>query len=110
CRDPHEAGKRLRAAALVTWPAAGRKPGQEVAVRCEDGHNYNRIYPNRRGSFPFSARLCMRRVAMREENGSRPFSPERYRAGLRLPKRLGRVLSASDVAHQTILKAASSQE
>ena len=45
---------------------------------------------------------------MTEENGSRPFAPERYReylrllAGLQLPKRLRRVLSDSDVAHETI--------
>src|SRR5262245_46441360 len=48
---------------------------------------------------------------MREENGSRLFAPERYRAylhllaRLNLPRRLRRVLSASDLAHDTILKA-----
>src|SRR5262245_33230371 len=48
---------------------------------------------------------------MREENGSRLFAPERYRAylhllaRLNLPRRLRGVLSASDVAHDTILKA-----
>jgi RNA polymerase sigma-70 factor (subfamily 1) len=48
---------------------------------------------------------------MTEENGSRPFAPERYRAylrllaGLQLPRRLRSVLSASDLAQETILKA-----
>ena len=53
---------------------------------------------------------------MAEENGSRPFAPERYReylrllAGLQLPKRLRRVLSDSDMAHETILKAHKKRE
>src|SRR5262245_48923946 len=48
---------------------------------------------------------------MAEENGSRPFAPEGYRAylhllaRLNLPRRLRGVLSASDLAHDTILKA-----
>jgi RNA polymerase sigma factor (sigma-70 family) len=60
---------------------------------------------------PFSGRLCTRRVAKAEANGSRTFAPERYRAYLRLlarlqlPKRLHRLLSASVVVHDTILKA-----
>jgi DNA-directed RNA polymerase specialized sigma24 family protein len=48
---------------------------------------------------------------MTEANGSRKFAPERYRAYLRLlarlqlPKRLHRLLSASDMAQEAILKA-----
>ena len=48
---------------------------------------------------------------MAETNGPRQFAPERYReylhllARLNLPRRLRRVLSASDLAHDTILKA-----
>jgi RNA polymerase sigma-70 factor (subfamily 1) len=48
---------------------------------------------------------------MQEENGSPKFAPERYHAYLRLlarlqlPKRLHRLLSASDMAQETILKA-----
>jgi RNA polymerase sigma-70 factor (subfamily 1) len=48
---------------------------------------------------------------MMQETGSRLFAPECYRAylcllaGLQLPKRLHRLLSASDLAHETILKA-----
>jgi RNA polymerase sigma-70 factor (ECF subfamily) len=48
---------------------------------------------------------------MTEENASPPFAPERYRAylrllaGLQLPRRLHRLQGASDMAHETILKA-----
>jgi RNA polymerase sigma-70 factor (ECF subfamily) len=48
---------------------------------------------------------------MTEENGSRLFAPERYRdylhllARLNLPRRLRSLLSASDLAHDTVLKA-----
>ena len=48
---------------------------------------------------------------MMQENGSQIFAPECYRtylrllAGLQLPKRLHRLLSASDMAQETILKA-----
>jgi RNA polymerase sigma-70 factor (ECF subfamily) len=53
---------------------------------------------------------------MAEENGRRPFAPERYRAylhllaRLNLPGRLRGVLSASDLAHDTILKAHKNRE
>jgi RNA polymerase sigma-70 factor (ECF subfamily) len=53
---------------------------------------------------------------MTEETGSRPFAPERYREYLRLlarprlPNRLRRLLSASDLAHETILKAHNKRE
>jgi RNA polymerase sigma-70 factor (ECF subfamily) len=53
---------------------------------------------------------------MEEGNGRPKFSPERYReylhmlARLNLPKRLRSVLSASDVAHDTILKADKKRE
>ena len=53
---------------------------------------------------------------MAEENGSRPFAPERYRAYLRLlagqqlPKRVHRLQGASDMAHETILKAHKKRE
>ena len=48
---------------------------------------------------------------MTQENGPRDFAPERYReylhllARLNLPRRLRGLLSASDLAHDTILKA-----
>src|SRR5262245_41959705 len=99
------------AAAQRARSAVERKPWQEVAARCGEGHNDNRNYPNWRRSFPSSARLGIRRVVMREENGSRLFAPERYRAylhllaRLNLPRRLRGALSASDLAHDTILKA-----
>jgi RNA polymerase sigma-70 factor (subfamily 1) len=53
---------------------------------------------------------------MTEANGRQKFAPERYReylhllARLNLPRRLCRVLSASDVAHETILKAHKNRE
>jgi RNA polymerase sigma-70 factor (ECF subfamily) len=53
---------------------------------------------------------------MTEENGSRKFAPERYReylrllARLQLPNRLLGLMSASDVAHDTILKAHKKRE
>ena len=53
---------------------------------------------------------------MTEEHNARGFSPERYREYLRLlarprlPKRLRRLLSASDVVHETILKAHKNRE
>src|SRR5262249_26210069 len=69
-----------------------------------------------RGSLPFSDRLCTRRVAMTPGPAPRKFSPERYRdylhllARLNLPRRLRSVLSASDVANETILKAHQKRE
>jgi RNA polymerase sigma-70 factor, ECF subfamily len=53
---------------------------------------------------------------MTQANGSRTFAPERYRAylhllaRLNLPRRLRGVLSASDLAHDTILKAHNKRE
>src|SRR5262245_14408840 len=53
---------------------------------------------------------------MTQANGPRDFSPERYRdylhllARLNLPRRLRSVLGASDVAHDTILKAHKKRE
>jgi RNA polymerase sigma-70 factor (subfamily 1) len=53
---------------------------------------------------------------MTEENGSRQFAPERYRdylrllARLQLPQRLHRLLSGSDLAQETILKAHKKRE
>ena len=53
---------------------------------------------------------------MAEANGPQQFAPERYReylhllARLNLPRRLRRVLSASDLAHDTILKAHRNRE
>src|SRR5262249_18123689 len=50
-------------------------------------------------------------ISMTQENGPRGFAPERYRECLRLlarltlPRRLRGVLSASDLAQDTILKA-----
>src|SRR5262249_51491209 len=70
----------------------------------------------RRGSFPFSDRLGGRTLVMMQENGSRHFAPGRCRdslhlpARLNLPRRLRSVLSASDVAHVTILKAHKKRE
>src|SRR5262245_2270929 len=99
------------AAPLGARSAAERKPRQQLAAVRGVCHNHDRIYPIRRGSFPFSARLGTRRVAMAEANGSGKFAPERYRAylhllaRLNLPRRLRSVLSASDLAHDTILKA-----
>src|SRR5262249_1226860 len=62
------------AAARGARSAAERKPRQELAVVRGACHNHDRIYPNRRGSFFFSARLGTRRLAMTEANGSRPFA------------------------------------
>jgi len=53
---------------------------------------------------------------MTQANGPRDFAPERYRAylhllaRLNLPRRLRGVLSASDLAHDTILKAHSKRD
>jgi RNA polymerase sigma-70 factor, ECF subfamily len=99
----------------IVGNAAAARFREELAGRALRGRARRGIICARvdfsRGSFLFAGRPGSRRVAMTEANGRQRFAPERYRehlhllARLNLPRRLRGVLSASDVAQDTILKA-----